>query len=1176
MKQLSGKKILYLILVLALLLSLLPASALASETYTDVELSFYDASNGFVFTTDNGSSLLNTYGAWKDLSLTVQRQGSSQSAESAFAAELEEVQARINLDESGKVHIYGASEKGSFKLVIPAGTIVTPGASAASSQKLRITNTVVLERKPAYWGTASGWLEQAEQLQEKSINLSFSQVDSNGRWTLGSSGNSLVSGWYRTDAIIDGVETQVMIEKTTWRLYIYSNTLRPDAVASVQTPANSFIIPQGAKMIPVTSFEQCSMVEGAQPYEVANHLQVIYVDGKWKVGENYSITALTYEQGEVTGQYTSVRSAVSNAQGTNQYVKLLADSDETIYVSKNLYLDLNGYNLKKAAVYRGATLCAMDTATDSYNSDLGYGTIGTITGSYATTHRTNVDGKYKRYVAISGNEGTSFHRFYIGITDMNVDSGSAGVGYTLTVAGDSKVLATLATEDSFGIQITAKDENGNLVPGFQRTLSGDVSQLQAGINTQKLLLSNVLTKDSHENAVRGKYIVCAEAYLNFSSETVKSSATERSVQQMFERLNENFESFTEEQKYAVKAMVIRCGIDKLDWNVETILNWNYVSPLYLIQNGRSNYRIVVSDSADDNEIMAAYELQRFIQKSTAVKLEIIKESKTETGGRYIYIGATNAANTVSVTPSYEQTLDNGFRMARIGNHLYLRGYSSIGTRNSVYEFLNRFFDYDYYGLDELYIAQKDNVTISVLDEVVTPSFDWRTANYGWGVWDEYTAARMQMNQATEFYINGWDCHYSYDIVSPVTYDYTSDQYKDWFASRVVGPDGGPYEPVQLCYSNEEMLETYIANLLKIIEKSDLPYIILGQEDHPWWCECDNCTALATQYGTDAAVMILFLNKVQAAVDEWFAENRPGEQPTMCLMFAYYDTAVPPANWNAQSGKWEPIDEAMIINSNSGIMFAPIDMESDVAFSDYDAADKNNPHGQLLGWKSCTENIFAWTYSQNFYEYFLPYNTFDTVQENYQLLLDNGCISILDQTQSNSKGYMTGWNMAKAYLLSNLQWDNSRNTETVLKDFFNQYYGDASFVMYSLFRDEMNWLNYVHSQLGAEGGIYEEILLAKYWPEDLLHSYLDQIDKAYAAIAPIAQTDPERYALLYTRIQAESLQFRYLLIQLYPNSYDAQTLYEEKIAFRAACDKLSITHYSQYNSVDELWKSWGIA
>ena len=67
--------------------------------------------------------------------------------------------------------------------------------------------------------------------------------------------------------------------------------------------------------------------------------------------------------------------------------------------------------------------------------------------------------------------------------------------------------------------------------------------------------------------------------------------------------------------------------------------------------------------------------------------------------------------------------------------------------------------------------------------------------------------------------------------------------------------------------------------------------------------------------------------------------------------------------------WEPIDETMIINPNSGIMFAPIGMECDVAFSDYDPSDNTNPYGQLMGWGSLTDNIYCWTYSQLFDEFF---------------------------------------------------------------------------------------------------------------------------------------------------------------------------------------------------------------
>ncbi len=1170
------KRVLALVLVLAMLVGVLPAGALAAEAYTDVGLSFRDASNGFIFDVQTTANLKTQYGTWKNLYLTAQCWYSNASGENAFSAEPVAIQVRFNVDDDGRLRLYDAKESQGVKLVIPAGTVATPADAALSNVKLRITNEIVLEREPSYWGSKAGWLAQAEQSEPKSIKLGFSRTDDSSNWIFTHNILGLKKGWYRTNAIVDGVETQVMMEYTGIRLYIYAHTFRTDKQGEIKTPYNSFVIPQGANLIPVTSFEQSSMVTDAQPYEVTTQLQVVNIDGKWTVGERYQVTALTCEQDKITGQYTTVSAAVKAAQGTNQYVKLVADSQETVFVSRDLYLDLSGYDLAGVAVANGATLYAMDTATDSYDSSVGYGSIGAITGSYAPTHRTNADGTYKRYLAVAGEEGISFHRFYVGITQMNLRTDCAGVGYTLTVAGDAQVLAAMDGTEAFGFTISVKDENGNAIEGAYQTLNGTADQLAQGINTKSLLIRNILSAGSANNEKYGQYTVCVEAFVGFDTGKVSASVTERSMQQILERADTYFADYSDSQKNSLKGMYTKYNIGSLGWAVEQIAAWTGDSGVWFLNKGTCDYQIVKPDNADDNEAMAAAELQNFIKRGSGLTLQIISESQAQKPGKYFYIGATRAADQAGVKPTYEQVGYNGFRMVLIDDDLYLRGWDSIGTRNSVYEFLQYLFDYDYYSIDELYVKTLTHAKMPAFDLLVKPSFEWRIANYGWAVRDDYTRARMRMNHGDEVFVNGWDCHYSYDIVSPVEYDYTSNQYKDWFAPRIVGPEGGPYEPVQLCHSNEEMTATYIENLLKILENYDQPVIILGQEDHPWWCECATCKQWEAKYGTDAAVMIVFLNKVQAAVDAWFAENRPGEQPTMCLMFAYYDTVMPPAQWNAQSGKWEPMDETVVLNPNSGILFAPIDMECDVAFSDYDPSDISNPYGQLMGWKALTGNIYGWNYSQIFSQLFLPYNTFDTVQQNYQLLINNGCVSMLDQTNNKTAGFCSGWNMAKSYVLSKLQWDNSLDTEELLDKFFNRYYDGASKVMYSLFRDEMDWLNHVYAQLGAEGGIYEDMLQEQYWPQDLLQSYLDRIDMAYAAIAPMEQTDPDRYALVHNRINLESLQFRYLMLQLYPEAYDAQTLYQEKLSFRADCEHMSIELYGWTENVTELWEAWGIA
>lgn len=600
------------------------------------------------------------------------------------------------------------------------------------------------------------------------------------------------------------------------------------------------------------------------------------------------------------------------------------------------------------------------------------------------------------------------------------------------------------------------------------------------------------------------------------------------------------------------------------------------SQVVFLSEGTSEYQIVLPEAADENEQFAASELQYFIEQASGAKLEIVTESSDLAAGKCIFVGATAAAENAGVKPTYAETMYNGFTIVFRDDDLYLRGYSSIGTRNSVYEFLDYLFDYDYYAPDEIYVADVKTANMPAFDLVVNPSFDWRTANYGWAIWDSTSGHRMRMNNAEEIYINGWNCHYCYDIINPEVYDYTSEEYADWYAPSVVATNNGPDEPVQLCYSrNPEMEKTYIENLLKIIAESDQRVVILGQADHPWWCECESCQAWEDKYGTDAAVTIPFLNRVQAAVDAWFAENRPGEQPTMCLMFAYYETVIPPTKWNETTQAWEPIDETMIINPNSGIMFAPIGMECDVAFSDYDPSDNTNPYGQLMGWGALTDNIYCWTYSQLFDEFFLSYNTYETVQKNNQSLLEAGSICVLDQTQSDVVGYSTGWNMAKGYLLSKLQWNNSLNQEELLREFFRHYYDDAADVMYDIFMEQRLWMNHVYNDLGANGDVYEDMITQAYWPYNWLENIISRFDEAYAALEPLREQDPERYALIHDRILLETLQFRYIKLSLYYAEYNERDLLNTRQAFRYDCERLGVEYIALNDPVKILWREWDI-
>ena len=69
--------------------------------------------------------------------------------------------------------------------------------------------------------------------------------------------------------------------------------------------------------------------------------------------------------------------------------------------------------------------------------------------------------------------------------------------------------------------------------------------------------------------------------------------------------------------------------------------------LRLIENGFSNYEIVLPGSADSNEIKSAHELQRYLEKISGMHLPVISEGEATTSTR-IFVGNSESSKSLNV------------------------------------------------------------------------------------------------------------------------------------------------------------------------------------------------------------------------------------------------------------------------------------------------------------------------------------------------------------------------------------------------------------------------------------------------------------------------------------------------------------------------------------------------
>lgn len=598
--------------------------------------------------------------------------------------------------------------------------------------------------------------------------------------------------------------------------------------------------------------------------------------------------------------------------------------------------------------------------------------------------------------------------------------------------------------------------------------------------------------------------------------------------------------------------------------------------IVFVKDGSSDFAIVVPTSATYREQTAAEEIQYFVEKATGAKLTILSEAKVASEGQYIYVGATEAANRVGVTPSYDDFKYNGFVIKQKDDDCYLRGYSDIGTLNAVYEFLDYAFDYEFYAYDEIHLRETKNAKLLAFDLKVTPDFDWRWSNYGEIINNETISNRMRMNSAEDCFITGYLTHSSFEIIDPFEYDWKLEKYKGWFSEAMWnGMSGGEERPSQLCYSNDEMRKEFTKNLIEILKDSSAPNMLLGIEDNYDWCTCEKCSALHDKYGTDSAIMIMFVNKVQADVNAWYEENLPDKEPPTLVLFAYHVTVNPPAKFDDKTNEWKPIDEEVVLNPNSAVYFCPISARYDIPFTANEISDVSQPYGQTLGWGAVAQNMYVWAYSLYMHHAPVTFNSIEVMQENYQFLLDNGVTMIQDQTDHYQKNINAGFSRLKAYLMAQLQWDSSLNMKELIDDFCEAYFGPAGDTMKNLLKQEREWYAYVNAEVEHVTTIGFNIVDERYWSYNQLRGYMDMINKAYKEIEPLRDKDPARYATLYDRILLESLQYRYLILNLFYTEYDEATVLYERKSFRTDFERLGLTRHDETGKIEDLWTKWGI-
>jgi hypothetical protein len=591
----------------------------------------------------------------------------------------------------------------------------------------------------------------------------------------------------------------------------------------------------------------------------------------------------------------------------------------------------------------------------------------------------------------------------------------------------------------------------------------------------------------------------------------------------------------------------------------------------LIKNGASEYKIVLPQNAVSLEKSAASELTQFIKASSGVLLSTVAENELSAGfDKIISLGATSLLAATDIVVDADLLGEGGFRIVTKGNAVFIAGAFAKGTLYGVYEFLAQHIGFEVYGAQEIdYAKNVRDLKLLSMDITDVPDIAAPLAAHGVVRADSTTMQRLRMvNDSYLIAVGGKTWHNSLQILPPATHKAA---HPGWFAGS----------NQQLCYTahgDEDefdlMVETAADVLIQaFIDNPEKTAVTFTQEDYveSSWCVCPACTAEKEKYGVDSAAVVKFMNAVKAHVNEWQAASGDTRHLTIAF-FAYYSTEAAPVTYDAATDTYAAIDESVICADGVVPFYAPIRADY---YHDFYSQENKSVHDRLMAWSAISSGFFLWTYSANFQAYLLPFNSFNSIEGIYKIAKEVGTTLFFNQAQYSQNTATPAFTSLNIYLNSKLAWDVNRDIDALTKKFFDFYFGEASEPMTEFFNALRMHLQVIRDTAGYGGGFAFAATKTEWWPYGTMETFLRYIDEAYAKLAPLQETQPDRWQILHDNVSLEKVFPEYVVLELYRGRFASATVTARMKALKSLCERLNVTYYAEGAPIAGIWSKWQI-
>lgn len=445
----------------------------------------------------------------------------------------------------------------------------------------------------------------------------------------------------------------------------------------------------------------------------------------------------------------------------------------------------------------------------------------------------------------------------------------------------------------------------------------------------------------------------------------------------------------------------------------------------ITKNRKGYYHIVTSKLPHEAELYAASTLYQYLYKSTGAIVPFFSSvERCPKRSPEICIGP--AARDVHADVSHLS--DDGFLIKTFGEDIVIAGKTPRGTVYGVYYFLEKFIGFKCFTKDIETFEKVDTLIVGDLDIVENPVFEYREV-YFRSAFDPDFCVKNRLNSNMAHIpkekggkLKFFNCHHSFNELVPPEVHF--DSHPEYFA--LVNGERLRTN-TQLCLTNEGVFQTARATLRRWIrENPDCRVFSVAQNDWRNYCTCPDCKKLDDQYGTPAATMISFVNRLADDIREDYPD-------VLIHTFAYQYTRKAPLGLHAR-------DNVIVRLCNIECSWdTPMEIQA-----------ARNPQSEAAGfienlgqWGQLCKHLYIWDYACNFKSYLMPFPNYKSMPQNLRTYHKNNVVGVLQQGNF-SYGEASGLTDLENYLAARLLWNPYQNEDEIINEFIRGVYGEECF------------------------------------------------------------------------------------------------------------------------------------